>query len=133
MRNSPRILLALAGLLLAVQPALACGCLEDLPAPARVAGVEDASCHESVEAGPAGARDDESGQCADCGDYQPPPVSPAAKAMAANTLPEFKAPPAIADRAAVSVRPQRLRSIEPAPTVPRATPTPILLKQRLLI
>lgn len=140
MKALRRILPVLTGaLLLVVQPALACHCLEDLLPDARDTVVEDPSCNESPETRHADTRHGEypqhgeSPQCADCGDYEPAPAPYAAKAIASGHLPKFNPPPAIADRPFVSVRPGTVRSIGPPPAVVRAAQTPVLLKQRLLI
>ena len=133
MKAFRRILPVLAGAMLAVQPALACHCLEDLLAHARGTVVEDSSCNESAETGHTDPQHGDSPQCADCGDYEPAPASPAAKAIASNNPPEFNPAPAIADRSFVSVRPRTVRSIGPPPAAPRVAQTPVLLKQRLLI
>ena len=134
-----RILPALAAALLVVQPALACHCLEDLLAAAGQPLAEDPSCHEAVETGHAESQHreylqhGETPQCADCSDYEPAPVSPAAKASASGHLPQFNPASAIAGHSAISVSPQTVRSIGPPPAVPRAAQTPVFLKQRLLI
>lgn len=132
MKSLRRLLLALAGALLVVQPALACHCLEDLLGHARGAIADDPSCSESPETRHTDAQHGEAPQCADCGDYEPAPAPPAAKGVASSHPPEFNPAPAIAGHPPVSVRPQTVRNIGPPPTVPRAALTPVLLKQRLL-
>ena len=132
MKALRRVLLALAGAILVVQPALACHCLEDLPAHARAATVAEPDCHESHETGHGESQHGESTQCADCGDYEPAPAPPAASAIASSHPPEFNPAPAIAGHPAVSMRPQAVRNIGPPRAIPRAALTPVLLKQRLL-
>ncbi|MCY3815498.1 MAG: hypothetical protein OXG59_04315 [Gammaproteobacteria bacterium] len=127
-----RALLALAGAVLAVQPALACHCPEDLLAHARETSVEEPACHESTETGHTDTQQGDCPQCADCGDYEPASAPSAAQAVASNHLPEFNPAPAIAGHPAVTGRPQTVRNIGPPPAIPRAALTPVLLKQRLL-
>ena len=133
MKALRRVLLALAGALMVVQPALACHCLEDLLAHSRGTAVEDPSCNESAETRHSDLQHGESPRCADCDDYEPAPAPPAAQAIASNHLPEFNPAPAIAGLSFVSVRPRTVRNIGPPPAVLRAAQTPVLLKQRLLI
>ena len=131
------LLLSLAGALLVVQPVLACHCLEDLLADARATVAEEPACHESLdtrhgESHHGEAPQYESPQCDDCSDYEPAPAASAATAIASIYPSEFSPAPAIADHPAVSVRPQTVRNIGPPPAIPPRTPTPVLLKQRLL-
>lgn len=133
MKTHRRILLALTGALLVVQPALACHCLDDLLGHVRGTITVDASCSESLENRHGDTQHGESPQCADCGDYEPAPAPSTAKAIASSHPPEFNPAPAIAGHAPVSVRPQTVRNIGPPPAAPRVAQTPVLLKQRLLI
>ncbi len=128
-----RVLLALAGAILVVQPALACHCLEDLLAHARETVVEEPSCNEPLETRHGESEHSEIPQCADCDDYEPAPAPSAAQALASVHPPEFNPAPAVAGHPAVAVRPQTVRNIGPPPTIPRAARTPVSLKQRLLI
>ena len=128
-----RVLLALTGAFLVVQPALACHCLEDLLAHSRETVAEDPSCNESPQTRHADSQHGRPSQCADCGDYESAPAPLAAKAVASGHLPEFNPAPAIAGHPAVSVRPRTVRNIGPPPAIARAVQTPVLLKQRLLI
>ena len=132
MKNHRRLLLALAGTLLVVQPALACHCLDDLLGHARGTIADDPSCSESPEIRHGDARHGESPQCADCGDYEPAPAPSTATAVAYIHPPEFNPAPAIAGHPPVLVRPQTVRNIGPPRSIPRAALTPVLLKQRLL-
>ena len=132
MKAVRRVLLALAGAILVVQPALACHCLEDLLASVRETIVEDSSCYESRETRHGESEHGESPQCADCGDYEPAPAPSTAQALASVHPPEFNPAPAVAGHAAVAVRPQTVRNIGPPPAIPRAAQTPVFLKQRLL-
>jgi len=133
MKALRRVLLALAGAFLVVQPALACHCLEDSLAHTRETVTEGPSCNESIENRHTDSQHEEPSQCADCGDYEPAPAPSAAKAVASSHLPEFNPAPAIAGHPAVSVRPRTVRNIGPPPSAARAAQTPVLLKQRLLI
>ncbi|MCY3816454.1 MAG: hypothetical protein OXG59_09210 [Gammaproteobacteria bacterium] len=133
MKTHRRILLALTGALMVVQPALACHCLEDMLAHARGTVAGDPLCSESLENRHGESQHGEFPQCADCDDYEPAPASPAFKAIASSHPPEFNPASAIAGHAPVSVRPQTVRNIGPPPATPRVAQTPVLLKQRLLI
>ena len=128
-----RLPLVLAAVLVVVQPAVACCCLEDLVALAAEPAAETPSCHQAPENVSSDTHGNDSPECSDCTDYEAALGSGSVKAFGSRHQPAFKLPPVDVHPIAVSTRPQIVRIIGPPPSVARPTQTLVVLKQLLLI